>query len=251
MSDYSTLMIGASGGSAADSSNKKTFFNHVFDTSDESRGLLLNIFQYSFLALIPILLLNKGVQQWIPEIDQSASSLQIALEIFLQLTVMLIGIILVHRLVTFVPTYSGIGYSVGGELNITGGVILIFLIIVLSLQTKMGIKMNMLYERFWHFWNGTSDDDENTEERGASKRNQGKPKRIVRHAASSADNLDSNMPGVFPPMPTMQSGEKVTGGDIRNQMGGGNGIFSSPMSSSGNDIMPANSLLGGSFGGLF
>ena len=245
--NYTELMIG--GGDSA--SNKKTFLNHVFDTSDESKGAVLNVFQYSFLALIPILLLNKGVQQWIPEIDQSASSLQIALEVFLQLTVMLIGIILVHRLVTFVPTYSGIGYSVGGELNVTGGVILIFLVIVLSLQTKMGIKMNMLYERFWHFWNGTAEDDE-AEERGASKRSQGKPKRVVRHAASSADNLDGNMPGVFPPMPTVQSGERVTGGDIRNQMGGGGGgMFASPMASAGNDIMPANSLLGGSFGGLF
>jgi hypothetical protein len=243
--EYSGLMIGGD----SSSPNKKTFLNHVFDTTDESKGLVLNIFQYSFLAIIPILLLNKAVQQWIPEIDQSASSLQITMEVFLQLTVMLIGIILVHRLVTFVPTYSGIGYSVGGELNITGGVILIFLIIVLSLQTKMGIKMNMLYERFWHFWNGTANDEE-AEERGANNRNQGKPKRIVRHAASSADNLDANMPGVFPPMAAVQSGEKVTGGDIRNQMGG-NSIFGSPMVSGGNDIMPANSVLGGSFGGLF
>jgi hypothetical protein len=225
-------------------SDKKTFFNHVFDTSDESKSLVLNIFQYSFLALIPILLLNKGVQQWIPEIDTSASSLQIALEVFLQLTVMLIGIIFVHRLVTYVPTYSGLAYASAGELNITSGVVIIFLIIVLSLQTKMGIKMNILYERFWHFWNGTSDEEDGE----APQKQQTKQKRIVRHSASAADNLDTNMPGVFPPMPTQQSGDKFTGGDIRNT---GGGMFSSPAASGGGDIMPANSVLGGSFGGLF
>ena len=231
---FNTL-LGGGGGSGSD---KRTFFNHVFDTSDDSKGLVLNIFQYSFLALIPILLLNKGVQQWIPEIDASASTLQIALEVFLQLTVMLIGIILVHRLVTYVPTYSGLAYAASGELNITSGVVLIFLIIVLSLQTKMGIKMNILYERFWHLWNGTSEEEDGEPPK--------KQKRTVRHSASAADNLDTNVPGVFPPMPTQQSGEKFSGGDIRN-----GGMFSSPGASSGNDIMPANSVLGGGFGGLF
>lgn len=224
-------------------SDKKTFLNHVFDTSDESKGLVLNIFQYSFLAIIPILLLNKIVQQWIPEIDNSTSSLQITIEVFLQLTVMLIGIIIIHRLVTFIPTYSGIVYSLGGELHITSGVTLIFLIIVLSLQTKMGIKMNILYERVLSFWNGTSEDDDEP----PVKRNSGK--RNVKHNASSADNLDTTISGTFPPMPIQQSGEKVTGGDIRNQMSGGNGIFNSP-NIPGDTIIPANSLLG-SFAGLF
>ena len=160
------------GGSISNNNDsKKTFLNHVFDTSEESKGNVFNIFQYSFLALIPILLLNKMVQQWIPEIDNTASSLQISVEVLLQLTVMLIGIIIIHRLVTYVPTYSGISYSLGGELQITSGVILIFLVIVLSLQTKMGIKMNMLYERFWAFWNGTSEDDE---EQPVKRRSEGK-----------------------------------------------------------------------------
>jgi hypothetical protein len=224
--------------------DKKTFLNHVFDTTDESKSLMLNIFQYSFLAIIPILLLNKIVQQWIPEIDNYTSSLQIALEVFLQLTVMLIGIIIIHRLITYIPTYSGIAYSLGGELQLTSGVILIFLIIVLSLQTKMGIKMNILYERFWAFWNGTTDDDEEN-----NKKSSKNAKRNVKHTSSSADNLDSTLPGVFPPMAIQQSGEKVVGGDIRNQMSGGNGIFSSP-TMAGDTIMPANSLLG-SFSGLF
>jgi hypothetical protein len=240
MSEYGGSLYSGGGGN----DNSKTFLNHVFDTSDDSKALLLNIFQYSFLALIPILLLNKIVQQWIPEIDNTQSSLQITLEVFLQLTVMLIGIIFIHRLITYIPTYSGIAYSLGGELQITSGSILIFLIIVLSLQTKMGIKLNILYERFWAFWNG--DSEENDERPVKQQRNQ---KQNNKHNASSADNLDSNMPRTFPPMPMVQNGEKVTGGDIRNQMGGGNGIFTSP-NMPGDTVMPANSLLG-SFSGLF
>lgn len=181
MSEYGGSLYSGGGGN----DNSKTFLNHVFDTSDDSKALLLNIFQYSFLALIPILLLNKIVQQWIPEIDNTQSSLQITLEVFLQLTVMLIGIIFIHRLITYIPTYSGIAYSLGGELQITSGSILIFLIIVLSLQTKMGIKLNILYERFWAFWNG--DSEENDERPVKQQRNQ---KQNNKHNASSADNLD-------------------------------------------------------------
>jgi hypothetical protein len=236
------------GGEFRGGADKKTFLNHVFDTSDDAKGQVFNIFQYAFLAIIPILLLNKMVQQWIPEIDNRASTLQIALEVSLQLTVMLIGVIIIHRVVTFVPTYSGFSYPLGGELQLTTGVILIFLIIVLSLQTKMGIKMNLLYERFWHLWNGTSEDDD--EDAPTTRGSGNKNKRTAnRHAGSSADNLDTTIPGVFPPMPMQQSGEKVTGGDIRNQMSGGNGVFSAP-NSPGESILPANSLLG-SFGGLF
>lgn len=225
--------------------NKKTFLNHVFDTTHESKALILNIFQYSFLAIIPVLLLNKIIQQWIPEIDNKASSLQISLEIFLQLSVMLIGIIIIHRLVTYIPTYSGINYSLDGELQITSGVVLIFLIIVLSLQTKIGIKMNILYERFWNFWNGVNDDDDNKPIKPNTSNNS--TRRSVNHANSSADHLDNNVPGVFPPMPMVQNNDKITGGDIRNQLN--NGIFTSPNIPS-DTVMPANSLLG-SFSGLF
>jgi len=232
------LFSGGDGGG----SSRKTFLNHVFDTSDESRALLFNIFQYSFLAIIPVLLLNKVVQQWIPEIDISASSLQITLEIILQVSIMLAGIILIHRVITYIPTYSGIGYA--GDLGLTNGVILIFLIIVLSLQTKLGIKVNILYERVWHFINGTESDDDEEEEKKQKKKSR------ARHTSSSADRLDTNVPNTFPPLPIQQSNDKVSGGDIRNQGGAsGNGIFSNP-SFSGSDIMPANSLLGG-FSGLF
>lgn len=216
-------------------SDKKTFLNHVFDTSDESKSLVMNIFQYTFLAIIPIVLLNKIIHYWIPDIDKSVSSLQIIIEIFLQLSIMLLGILFIHRCITYIPTYSGLAYDLSAELHLTNGLSLIFLIIILSLQTKIGIKTNILYERFLHFWNGTSDEED--EELNEMK----KTRKQVRHSPSAADNM--NVPGVFPPLPQVQTGEKITGGDIRNQMGGG----FQPASDS---ILPANSLLG-SFSGLF
>ena len=63
---------------------------------------------------------------------------------------MFCGVILIHRVINYVPTYSGFKYE---SLNLTN-VILAFLIIVLSIQTKLGIKVNILVDRALELWNG-------------------------------------------------------------------------------------------------
>ena len=65
---------------------------------------------------------------------------------------MLSGIVFIHRMITYIPSYSGFKYEM---LNVTN-VILAFLIIVLSLQTKIGLKMNILLDRVMELYNGPS-----------------------------------------------------------------------------------------------
>ena len=122
---------------------KKTFFNHVFSMSEESNAEVLNVLQYAFTAVVPVVVLNKSINRLIPEADPDKSSLEILVEIFLQLSIMLFGIILIHRIITYIPTYSGFKYE---NLTLTN-IILAFLIIVLSIQTKLGIKVNIIFDR--------------------------------------------------------------------------------------------------------
>ena len=65
---------------------------------------------------------------------------------------MFCGIIIIHRIINYIPTYSGFKYE---ALNLTN-VIIAFLIIVLSIQTKLGIKVNIIYDRIYELWNGPS-----------------------------------------------------------------------------------------------
>ena len=65
---------------------------------------------------------------------------------------MFVGIIHIHRVITYIPTYSGFKYD---NLNLTN-VILAFLVIVLSIQTKLGLKVNILIDRGMELWNGPS-----------------------------------------------------------------------------------------------
>jgi hypothetical protein len=134
-------------------SNKVGFFNYVFKFDDDSKSEILNILQYAFLSLLPIIILNKSMQTYVPEADDKKGSLELSTEIIIQTIVMFLGLLLINRIVTYVPTYSGVDYP---EFSIHY-IILAILMITLSLQTKIGEKVSILSERVYELWNGKSD----------------------------------------------------------------------------------------------
>ena len=120
-----------------------SLIKHVFNFDDDSKNEMMNIVQYSLLAVIPIVILNKSIQKFVPDVDEEKGSLEVLVEVIGQIVAMFIGILLIHRLITYIPTYSNVKY---GDFNIIN-IILGFLVIVLSLQTKLGEKVNILLER--------------------------------------------------------------------------------------------------------
>jgi hypothetical protein len=137
---------------SSDDSNKN-FFKHVFNFDDDSKSDILNIIQYALIAVIPVVTLNKTIGKYVPEADDRKGSLEITAEIIIQIIVTLMGLLIIHRMITFVPTYSGANYP---EFNIIW-VILAILMITMSLQTKLGEKTNVLVERITELWNGQTD----------------------------------------------------------------------------------------------
>jgi hypothetical protein len=210
-------------GGAISSEYKKTFFNHVFSTTEESRAEFLNIIQYSSLGILPVIVLNKIVNRIIPDADSDKSSLEIILEIIVQVIVMFCGIILIHRMITYVPTYSGFKYE---HLALTN-VVLAFLVLVLSIQTKIGIKSNILVDRVVELWDGPS--TKNAPARRSVR--VGATNSILGHSPSQADQLDSSMiqTDVYPRAPSAAAASSGA----------------APFMDSG--PAPANSMIGGSF----
>jgi hypothetical protein len=203
---------------------KKTFFNHVFSTTEEGKAELLNIVQYSSIGVLPVVLLNKLVNRVIPDADTDKSSLEILVEIFLQLILMFVGIVLIHRVITYIPTYSGFKYE---HLALTN-VILAFLVLVLSIQTKIGIKSNILVDRVSELWNGPSSSASSKPARRSVRI--GGTTSIPSHSPSQADKLDNSLvqTDVYPRAPS---------------------VSSAPAEASFMEAGPvaANSMLGGSF----
>jgi len=140
---------------------KPGFFKHVFNFNDDSKSEMMNIVQYAVLALIPVILLNKSMQKFVPEADDEKGSPEILAEILGQVIAMFLGILLIHRIITFIPTYSGEKF---GDFSITN-IILAVLVIILSLQTKLGEKVSIIVDRIMELWAG-----DQTQKNGKNKK---------------------------------------------------------------------------------
>ena len=147
------------------SDNSKSFFKHVFNFDDDSKSEILNILQYSIIAIIPVIILNKTMQKYVPESDDKKGSLEITAEVVIQIIVMFIGLLIIHRIITYIPTYSGANYP---EFHIVY-IILAVLMVTMSLQTKLGEKVSLLVDRVLELWNGKQDNKKKGGKNGAVK----------------------------------------------------------------------------------
>ena len=135
------------------SDDSKGFFKHVFNFDDDSKSDVLNIIQYAVIAIIPVVALNKTIGKYVPEADDKKGSLELSAEVVIQVIVTFIGLLLIHRMITYIPTYSNTKYA---DFNIMY-IILAILMITMSLQTKLGEKVSILVDRLSELWNGPSD----------------------------------------------------------------------------------------------
>lgn len=186
------------------------FVEHVFKFDNTTKTELMNIVQYAILAIIPIVLVNKVTQAYIPESDETKPTLEITIEIILQIVFLFVGMYFIHRLITYVPTFSKVDYSDMNLLNIVLG----FMVIVLSLQTKLGLKVEILSDRLMEYMGfyGKPEPPKRQEQRGVNSSGMGSvsvSQPIVHngggmpsmpqqsHQPSRADNLGNyqSMPG--------------------------------------------------------
>lgn len=135
------------------SNGKSSFVKHVFNFDEQSKAEMLNIIQYAVLALIPVVIINKLMHRYVPEADDGKGSIEITAEILAQVFAMFLVILIIHRIITFVPTYSGEKYV---DFSVTN-IILAMLVIILSLQTKLGEKVSILSDRLIDLWDGPKD----------------------------------------------------------------------------------------------
>lgn len=165
------------------------FFKFVFNFDDENKCDIFNLFQYSFLAIIPTIIILKAVKHVIPEEDDSKGSLEIITECLGQLILMLGLLWFFDKMIRYIPTYSKCAYSKFIPTNF----MLPFLIILFTMQTKLGTKLNILLDRLMDVWHGRSKEQQ---QNGQAQQGGG----VVRvsqplsgqHQPSQADYLDNS-----------------------------------------------------------
>jgi len=93
------------------------------------------------------------MQRFVPEADDEKKSIELVSEVLAQVIFMFLGILFIHRILTYIPTYSGEKYPTW---NIIGPIIPM-LVIITSLQTKLGEKISILVDRIIELWEGPKD----------------------------------------------------------------------------------------------
>ena len=138
MNDVQTLQTG--GG----------FINYMMTLEEENKQQLVNIIQYTCLAIIPVAAVLFVIQRYIPQPDEDKPSLNISLEVIAQLVLMFTSIFFIHKMIVYFPTYSGVPYE---NINIFN-VIIVFLMMILTVHTKLGEMVNILISRLIDLYEG-------------------------------------------------------------------------------------------------
>jgi hypothetical protein len=159
-----------------DTIEKQSFFTHVFNFETDSKNEIVNIIQYSVLSVVFITLLNKGVNTYMPELDRDKGTIQLTAEIMIQVVVIFVGILFIHRIITYMPTMSGIPYA---EQNVIT-TILPVLVVMLNIS-KLGEKVSILVDRIFN-------------DKPASP-----PVKLNSVQPISGGNTNSNVPQLLPP----------------------------------------------------
>lgn len=222
-----------------------SFLSQIFSTSPESVSEIYNSIQFAVTALIPIFILNKIIAKVIPEPNIESSSLIILGEILLQVFIVSVGVILIYRFVNYFPTFSGFKYE---TLSLAGPT-LFFIILLFSIQSKLGIKANILADRLYEIWNGPQEDNKKNIRKNVRTMSPISP---MMHTPSQADFLDDSVMNT--PMSSLPN--PISTKNVSPQVNNvGFGMRSSGPESRGMDAYmgpaAANSMIGGSFGTKF
>ena len=209
-------------------SGKGGFIKHVFNFDDDSKSEMLNIVQYAVLALIPVIILNKLMQRFVPEADEDKSSLELSAEVLGQIIIMFIVMFFINRIVTYVPTYSGEKYADFSVSNI----ILAMLVIILSLQTKLGEKVSILVDRLIELWEGPKDKKGKKKGNGSVKVSQpiaqNQNQAAMTQSINSMGSTSISALPTFDQMPQQESSPMTSPMDSEPMAANAGGAFASP-----------------------
>lgn len=131
---------------AISDSTKKTegFFKYVFKMGDYEQSVLLNIVQYTAIAIIPVIIVLYVNHYYIPEVDEEKGSLIILAEMFGQLFFILFSFYFIHRIICYFPTYSGLKY---GDFSVIQLILILLFIFISMSKHKLGAKTLILIDR--------------------------------------------------------------------------------------------------------
>jgi hypothetical protein len=124
-------------------STSSSFVNYMFSMSDGEKVEIINMFQYIILAIIPIILIVRLMQNYIPPVNNKKATVEIAIELIVQLVVLFALFFFVHKLIAFIPTYTKQQYQNVQFLPL----VLPLLFVLFTMDKNVGEKAQLLLKR--------------------------------------------------------------------------------------------------------
>lgn len=227
-SDEEPMMSG--GGSSSSMSLKSSFFDYITTITPNEKTQLMNMIQYGGLTILPILLVLKLMKLYVPSEDPFKASTELVIEVLVQLIVIVVAFFFIHKLVVYLPTYSGREYD---KFSLLSGLLPLFFL-MFTLDTKLGEKLNILLDRLLFALGIKKEPFEDEEEKNKPKEGM-RPKTTT--ITNSGESFENRMIDGFP-----TKREPMVGmGDTNPMMPScGGEMFQTE------EPMAANSVLGGS-----
>lgn len=131
-----------------------SFFKHVTRFDSETKTELSNLLQYLVIIIIPIYILNRFINGVIPKFNENKGNIELLGEVIMQVISLLLGVYIIHRIVLYIPTFSGNNLMDVNFMN------LVLIIIFSGLNSENGKKVNHVYNRLMLAWNGKKKEEE-------------------------------------------------------------------------------------------
>jgi hypothetical protein len=131
-------------------SSNKGFFEYVFNFDDTNTNQITNLYQYTFIAIPFVILSLKLLNYFSSQVDETKGSLEVFFEIFISINWILLSIWFINKIIRYIPTKSKINYPMFDETNF----ILPLLLMLFTMDTKFGNKINLLIERAIDLYDG-------------------------------------------------------------------------------------------------
>jgi hypothetical protein len=185
---------------AISDSTKRTegFFKYVFKMGDYEQSVLMNIAQYTVMAIIPVIIVLYVNHYYIPDVEEEKGTLVILAEMFGQLFFILFSFYFIHRIICYFPTYSGLKY---GDFSVIQLILILLFIFISMSKHKLGAKTLILIDRFEDVVDGNSSMKEN--KKGGNSGGQVRVTQPLSNGGVSAPSSSYMLNGP-PPPPQLQ-----------------------------------------------
>lgn len=164
---------------------KSGIIQHVFNFDETTKKYLMNTTQYSITVLPLAILVNKLLEDFVSEFDDTKGNFEILAEVILQFVSINVSVFIIHRVATYLPTYSGTQYE---NINLFSIIIALGFLLYYS-QSSFGLKIKLLGERMGELWNGPPEEKNGVNVTSKLNSNDG-------------SGQQNNMNVLSPPMPT-------------------------------------------------